>query len=92
MAFIDTHVVTHRSSALHCTLGMAHRSNDRLKAKADTAKIEYRGYVSARGRVMLDVVINGERRYRLGPFENKQQRLVLLQSLRSAAASSTIWR
>ena len=55
-------------------------------AAVDKAKIEYRGYTSARGSVMLDVVVNGQRRYRFGPFSNRQQRMVLLNNLRAPAA------
>lgn len=40
--------------------------------------IDYRGYVSPRGDVMLDVYFNGEHAYLLGPFENKEQRRVFI--------------
>ena len=104
MAYIDsvnTHVDPYRGGMLYRDLGVVHRPHDRLKTRSegrqpvgivDAAKIEYRGYTSARGAVMLDVVVNGERRYRFGPFTNRQQRMVLLNSLRAAAASQTRWR
>ena len=103
MAYIDTvtHVDPYRGGMLYRDLGVVHRPNDRLKTRSigrlhvgavDKSRIEYRGYTSARGSVMLDVVVDGQRRYRFGPFENRQQRMVLLLNLRATAASSTKWR
>lgn len=55
-----------------------------LKRADDEAKVEFRGYTSARGDVMLDVYVNDDHAYRFGPFDNKQQRMALIESLRAS--------
>ena len=43
--------------------------------------IDYRAYASPRGDLMLEVRFNNERAYLLGPFDNKEQRLVFVKSM-----------
>ncbi len=52
--------------------------------EGDTAAavVGYRTYSTARGDMMLDIYVNSERRYRLGPFDNKVQRQILVDNLR----------
>ena len=45
-------------------------------------EVNFHGYCTSRGDAMLDILINGERQYRLGPFTNKEQRRVLVEELR----------
>jgi hypothetical protein len=44
--------------------------------------IECFGFVTARGSIMLEVRTNGESSFVLGPFENKQQRLIMAEDLK----------
>ena len=43
--------------------------------------IDYRAYTSPRGDMMLEVRFNDEPAYLLGPFDNKEQRLVFVKSM-----------
>lgn len=45
--------------------------------------IGYKAFATPRSDLMLDIYVNGERRYRLGPFDNKQLRQRTLDKLRS---------
>jgi hypothetical protein len=44
--------------------------------------VDYCAYTNAKDECMLDIVVNGKPRYVLGPFEDRQQRLVTIETLR----------
>jgi len=48
--------------------------------------IGYRAFRSGRGNLMLHIIVNGEKRYELGPFSNKEERQILLNKLRDTVA------
>jgi hypothetical protein len=45
-------------------------------------QIEFHGFSTVRGDVMLDVVVGGKRQYRFGPFATKEERCRLVEELR----------
>jgi hypothetical protein len=46
-------------------------------------RVEFQGFTTARGDLLLDIHVNGEHRYRLGPFDNREQRMAVVDRLRS---------
>jgi hypothetical protein len=53
-----------------------------LEDKFNGTVVGYKSFTAYRNKLMLDIYVNGERRYEFGPFENRQQRQALLIKLR----------